>query len=138
MTRLKPPIYALLLIFAVSCAGTKVRNKVLAPALTSAWKNVAADCEMGIRATADAQEDEAATTALMRQRVKDFASAISAKDVASLGVLRASWASLRPYAERGITERVRSGEISAPASQLGLERVKNFEAALLKLTERPR
>ncbi len=124
-------ILPILVLLAAACAGTKARDKVLLPAVATAWPPVKKDAEAGAALLADASQK-----AIVTQRITDMDAAIAAKDRIALAALRAGWPSIRAAAESRIQDRVKKGEISIGVSQSLLERVKKFEEAFFKATDR--
>ncbi len=126
----------LLAITAAGCIGTKTRDKALMPAVASAWKGVKADIDKGVMDAKEAGGLSESAEAVLAVQLSNFDAAIAAKDRTALTAMRAHWPVFKTYAERGITRRVKDGEISAGVSQSLLERVRNFEEAFFKLTDR--
>ncbi len=126
----------LLLLAVASCVGTKVRDAALMPAVASAWTGVKADVEKGMEDAKEAGDLTESTEAVLRVQLGHLDKAIANKDRVALRALRPTWPGFKALAERGITRRVKDGEIGVGVSQSLLERVRNFEDAFVKLTDR--
>lgn len=127
----------LLMIFLVAaCAGVKARDKVLLPAVATAWTPVKADIQVGMADAKTAGELPDSEEAILNTRIADYDAALKAKDRTAMLVLRGGWAQLKSYAGRGVTARVKKGEISAGVAQSFFERHTRFEEALFTLTDR--
>lgn len=127
----------LLALFAVAaCTGVKARENILLPAVVKAWPPVKKDIELGLDDAKAAGELSESEEAVLRQRLTDYDAALAAKDRTAMLVLRSGWGALKSYAGRGVTARVKKGEISAGVAQSFIERHERFEEALFTLTDR--
>ena len=126
---------ALLACLSVSCVSYQMRDEVLLPAASLAWgtseSGVRSDLERGI---ADAVEDGDLENSFELDSL-----VIQLDEVLSLGGSRfllrqIPWTTLRPYAVRGIQDRVDDGEISQMVADLSyIERLNRFSMAIRKL-----
>lgn len=136
MNRHRSAALLLTLFLVAACAGTKARDNVLLPAVATAWKPVKSDIKLGMADAKTAGALDASVEAVLTARLSDYDAAMVAKDRTALLVLRGSWAQFKTYAERGVTARVKAGEISAGVAQSFFERHARFEEALFVLTNR--
>lgn len=122
-----------LLLFA-SCFGSRAREHALEPAIRQAWEGVGSDVRRGI---SDAETDgdvSAPDLATITALERELALAIEAED--ERAVADVPFPILVPFAERGIQDRVDDEEISSGVAQSLLERLRQFEEALLALRRR--
>jgi hypothetical protein len=108
------------LALLVACTGLTARQKVLLPAMQSAWPAVKADLERGVPVRTD---DIAA-----------FDVALTAGDVAAIRLV--PWQLLDESAQAGIAVRVTAGTITEGVAGSLRERLKNFREAVLAFTSR--
>ena len=136
MHRTRARLSLLLLLAVAACVGTKAREKVLMPAVAGAWKGVRSDIDKGIADAKEAGDLTEPVEAVLQVQLDNFDKSIEAEDRVALGALRPAWPSFRKYAERGITRRIKDGEIGVGVSQSLLLRLAEFEDAFTKLTDR--
>lgn len=126
---------ALVACLSASCLSSGARDEALLPAAALAWGNsdagVRSDLERGIR---DAVEDgDLADSSVLDTLV------LQLDEVLALGGSRVllrqiPWDVLRPYAARGVQDRVDDGEISQPIADLSYtERLERFSQAFAEL-----
>lgn len=122
-----------LVLCVAACAGTQVRDKVLEPAAGMAWDGIRDEISRGI---ADGIEDgdigSAAADAL-RGEIALIDLAFDQDNTDSLA--DAKWLMLRPWAERGIDDKVEDGDIGPGVAQSFKERLVQFTKALEKLKD---
>lgn len=133
MRRLK--YLALSVLILGGCAGTGdvARERALLPALRSAWPGVEADVTRGI---ADGVEDSDITVGAAdgliasSQKLGDVLGQTLAE---ARAVAPMEWSILRPWAMRGVDDRVDDREISTGVAVSFNERITQFDAAIDKL-----
>ncbi len=123
---------ALVALTLSSCVTEKVRDEALVPSAQLLWASVEKDVDRGI---ADAVEDgdleDRTDLDAEVQRISDVLDAGASR--ADMGGL--SWYLLRPYAERGIQDRIDDGEIHELVAPSLLERVANFTFLVERLSQ---
>lgn len=119
-----------------SCAGKVTRDEVLAPALRLALEGVQADVWRGI---SDAVQDGDLTqedSEKIRSRAAGLWFSINQEDRAAIAERLPVWAEVKPFAVRGVQDRVDDLEIGQGGAASRLERIDLFERALFVVTER--
>lgn len=116
---------AIVLLFS-SCVGTQARNNSLLPATQMAWIGVRADIERGALAAGISADPSIPVL------VATLDGALQTGDAA--GIAAVPWSFLAPYGERGIADRVAKGELAPTLASSLLERLRQFGAALARLS----
>ena len=127
---------AFLLVPMAGCAGKIARDEILSPALRLAADGVRDDVLRGVN---DAVEDGDLTRVegdAINSRAAGLWFAIAQEDRAMIGELFPVWTEIRPFAVRGIQDRVDDIEIGAGGAGSRLERVDLFEEALIVVAQR--
>lgn len=135
MTR--PILITLLLAAALGgCAGTAAREHVALPAARTAYESVINDVERGIAdGLADGELNQTQADALNAQAQQlRIALAFNDLDEAAPAIVAAAWPVLKPWAERGVADRLEDGEIGPGVAASFTERINNFTEALGKIT----
>ena len=94
------------------------------PAAAQVWPAVKADTERGIMVAAEAEEISGDEAARQQGFVNELDTAFANKDLEALE--RVDWMELAPYAEKGIQDRVNSGEISEGVAVSFRQRILQF------------
>lgn len=132
---MKRLLLGLVLVVSVSCVGTRARNTTLLPAAQQAWPNVKEDYSNGVRdglADGDLTDDGALT---LFSLAEDLGDALVAEDIPA--ILSIPWETeMSQWAVRGIHAEVEAGRLGVNGSQILLQRVANFTAALQVLSGR--
>ena len=110
----------------VGCAGDRARSDVLGPAIVAVGSGIEADA---LRGVAFASDPDAAAVPVAR-----FFGAIRSGDRGEVRAAWADWAHVKLYAEVGVNRRVDSGEIGPGVAESLLERLAQYENALLAYT----
>ncbi len=126
---------ALVVGLLTSCLSSRARDEGLLPVARMAWGSsqvgVRADIERGV---SDAVEDgELADPAGLNATIASLDAALAAGDRTQL--VTVTWASLEPYGQRGIQDRIDDGEMDPMVALSLRERLKNFGFALAKLQQ---
>lgn len=132
MKRITALAVALLVaLFVSSCIGPRVKNSALFPAAAIAWPAVQEDYLRGI---ADGIDDgdliEPAAQAL-RSSGDKLGQALTAKDVTAVRSI--SWATMAPWAQRGIDDKLQDGEIGPGVKISLVEQLTNFTETITKI-----
>ena len=126
----------LLGLFA-SCAGIGARGDGMAT-IAGTYRNIIEPVLIiGIGAEQDAGNLTAAEADEYRGYVGTIGQMLEGGNVGQAGQARAAWELLRPFAERGIDERVARGEIGPGVGASLKEVLRLFGARLLQLAEAP-
>jgi hypothetical protein len=105
----------------VGCqVGQQARTQALAPVVKSTWPAVKQDVDLGI------QSDQ------LEQSLAPAVVAFDTSVTAGHPDLQV-WLVLAPEADHGVTQRVRTGEISPGVGESRRERIKQFDAAVRKM-----
>jgi hypothetical protein len=104
----------------VGCASQHVRDNILFPSAITAYASIQTDIQ-----SAGTPQD------LVNAEI--FGTALASHDVVQLAAAGYLWLGLRDVAERGISMRVESGEISSLVGYSLLERLEQFELTLAVL-----
>lgn len=132
-----PLVLACLLVLpAAGCAGKIARDEVLTPALRLAADGVREEVFRGL---ADAVSDGDITPAesnSMSTQVAGLWFAIAQQDREAIAERIPVWETVRPFAVRGVQDRVDDAEIGAGGASSRLERIQLFGEALTRLSER--
>ena len=106
------------------CLSPKTKREVILPAAIYAWPGVREDLERGINAYLQSPllSPEAADALLAQILVLDRS--LKNKDLNTLRSV--NWLELAPWAEKGIEEKILSGEISPRVAESLRERLLNF------------
>lgn len=124
-----------ILFASTGCAGKVARDEVLMPAVRLAAPSVESDFDRGL---ADAVEDGDLTQPEaddISAQVEPLFQAIRDDDRQQVALHFQDWFTARPFAERGIQDRLDDGEISFGVAQSMQERLAQMEEALQKLSE---
>lgn len=126
---------ALVVGLLASCMSSRARDQGLLPAARLSWGSssmgVRADIERGVN---DAVADgELADPADLNTMIASLDSALAAGDRTQL--VKITWASLEPYGQRGIQDRIDDGEMDPMVALSLRERLTNFGFALSKLQQ---
>lgn len=129
---------AALALMLSSCAG-KHKDDVLFPPLVLAWPGVQDDVQRGLF---DGFSDGVLTveeSAVLEARVAALDQAIGDKDSAAVRVgwfgIPGETTSLRPWAERGVTDLLEDGEIGPTGAGSHTERIELFNASVAALPQ---
>ncbi len=118
------------------CSGKIARDEILGPAIRLAADGIRDEVYRGI---ADAVADQDLTQVEAEGLHSSAAGlwfAIAQNDRAAVAERLPVWATLRPFAERGIQDMVEDVEIGAGGAAGRIERLNNFEEALNRIAER--
>lgn len=118
-------------MLAPACIGSRTKPLALFPPVQLTWPAVEEDVLRGI---ADGVEDgdlaqDGANE--MNTHTLAFGVAINASDLE--GVRRVPWSAMRPWAERGIVDKIDDGEISPGVAASLREQLSNFTEAIVAL-----
>ncbi len=126
--------FALFLVLVVAllagCVGPAKRG--LQSVTLDAWEEVRADVERGVADGDTDGELNADERAGLSRTITDLTVALHSEEIQP-GDLVALWAALKPWAERGIADRVDDGEIGAGVAESFRERLTQFDAAIVTL-----
>jgi hypothetical protein len=115
------------------CLGQKARDQVVAPVLVmsaAGVDGVQADAQSGMAILPD-EEQEAA-----QNIINQFFAAVNSKDRVAIAGAMANWPQIKAWAAQGIHAREVGGGIAPGVAASLLERLTNFENALMKAAER--
>lgn len=119
-----------LFLILSSCLGPKAKDDVLFPPIALAWPAVQDDVERGIQ---DGVDDGVLLPADVSALNLEVAALDDAIDAHEADETRTGWPGLRPWAERGVTDRREDGEIGPAGAAAGVERINQFSAAVAAL-----
>lgn len=136
MIRFRRAALLLPLLIACGCAalgtGDSTREKALIP-LRASWPGVSSDVERGIQDGIDDGDLPAEGASDLRNAAQAIEATLRANDLEAVQESTIRWASLRPWGDRGIDDRIDDQEIAEGAGKSLTERLNQFDAAITAL-----